>query len=696
MAYLDNTGLAYFWGKIKAWANSVFALIGHKHPSSDVNAMTGYSMPASTGAISSGDTLNQAVGKLERAVVDGDISNVVHRTGDETVQGVKTFKNAHAWTTNGYDALSSIQIQSTELERNVAPIGYSRFAGVVILDKNATSDLDYVNRLGALEFQKDVNSESKIVLKTYNPDTVDGETSYFSVGWKNSISYATAPSTSSSRTNGNDILTRDWIPQDTRIVHTIGNETISGSKTFTDGITFTDKTGTETVNALYGKIATSDYFRIQAGGTAVDGGYLEIATADNGTEPIYVRQYNGVFSTVGRELVLLNADGQTHFPGNVRLKNNAVTKGTPPANNTWWNLCFSDINNTEMGSIQYGYLHNSSSYLRLGAVKHDSNAFSGFYVGFDSNQIAYATAPSTQLPSVRNEPTDIVTRDFIPNDTRIVHTTGNETISGEKKFTISPVVERANPYLFLKETDVDRTTNSGGYSALVFMDKNGENTGDVICIQEAASASPNIPINGIEFRCFAHGVTDVYRYIGFIHEGATDVWSFQTRGGVNNVRLGNGGNRFSQLYAMTATIDTSDERMKSDIQSIPEEVLDAWDDIEWYTFKMNDAVAEKGIDKARIHSGLVAQRIASVFDKHSIDAFKYSFICYDSWNAKPAMYDSEGNLVSPEEKAGDAYSLRYVEALCIEAAWQRRENSRLKKRIADLEERLAALELKIS
>ena len=28
MAYLDNTGLAYFWGKIKAWANSAFALLG--------------------------------------------------------------------------------------------------------------------------------------------------------------------------------------------------------------------------------------------------------------------------------------------------------------------------------------------------------------------------------------------------------------------------------------------------------------------------------------------------------------------------------------------------------------------------------------------------------------------------------------------------------------------------------------------
>ena len=57
MAYLDDMGLAYFWGKIKTWAQGLFALIGHTHPSSDVTLMTGYSMPQSTGAISASDTL---------------------------------------------------------------------------------------------------------------------------------------------------------------------------------------------------------------------------------------------------------------------------------------------------------------------------------------------------------------------------------------------------------------------------------------------------------------------------------------------------------------------------------------------------------------------------------------------------------------------------------------------------------------
>lgn len=62
-------------------------------------------------------------------------------------------------------------------------------------------------------------------------------------------------------------------------------------------------------------MADNDYFRIYAGGTASNSGYVEIATADDGNEPIYVRQYTGVFSTLKRTLTLLDGNGNTIFPG---------------------------------------------------------------------------------------------------------------------------------------------------------------------------------------------------------------------------------------------------------------------------------------------------------------------------------------------------------------------------------------------
>jgi len=46
---------------------------------------------------------------------------------------------------------------------------------------------------------------------------------------------------------------------------------------------------------------------------------MEIATADDGTEPIYVRQYTGVFSSLTRTATLLDANGYTQFPSRVGI-----------------------------------------------------------------------------------------------------------------------------------------------------------------------------------------------------------------------------------------------------------------------------------------------------------------------------------------------------------------------------------------
>jgi hypothetical protein len=43
-------------------------------------------------------------------------------------------------------------------------------------------------------------------------------------------------------------------------------------------------------------------------------GWIEIATADDSAEAIYVRQYSGVFATLTRTLTLLDASGNTTIP----------------------------------------------------------------------------------------------------------------------------------------------------------------------------------------------------------------------------------------------------------------------------------------------------------------------------------------------------------------------------------------------
>ena len=101
-----------------------------------------------------------------------------------------------------------------------------------------------------------------------------------------------------------------------------GTNTIYHSGNLPAGSTPTKITGmslatTAADDLVYGQMADNDYFRIRIGGTATNAGWAEIATADDGTEPIYVRQYSGVFTTALRTATLLDAAGDTSFPGSV-------------------------------------------------------------------------------------------------------------------------------------------------------------------------------------------------------------------------------------------------------------------------------------------------------------------------------------------------------------------------------------------
>lgn len=61
----------------------------------------------------------------------------------------------------------------------------------------------------------------------------------------------------------------------------------------------------------------NDYGRIAFGATAGNAGWMEIASCDDGNEPIYARQYTGAFTTIKRTATLLDANGNTIFPGTV-------------------------------------------------------------------------------------------------------------------------------------------------------------------------------------------------------------------------------------------------------------------------------------------------------------------------------------------------------------------------------------------
>lgn len=75
-------------------------------------------------------------------------------------------------------------------------------------------------------------------------------------------------------------------------------------------------TGGNERNLLYQQMADNDLFRIRCGGPS-NQGWVEIATADDGTEPIYVRQYTGEFASVTRTTTLLDENGDMRLASSI-------------------------------------------------------------------------------------------------------------------------------------------------------------------------------------------------------------------------------------------------------------------------------------------------------------------------------------------------------------------------------------------
>lgn len=276
-----------------------------------------------------------------------------------------------------------------------------------------------------------------------------------------------------------------------------------------------------------------------------------------------------------------------------------------------------------------------------------------------------------------------------------VHLTGDESISGLKTFTnninssyswfeirqLANMSKGANGEAGMYFIGSDK--NSNDYCAMSFRKYSGnENTAhSLMYFNVRKQYSPDDTQQySIQFQTLGKSV-----------DGAT----FGPNSAYDNkIRLGQGGGRWQQLYAGTTTIATSDERLKTSISPIPDEILDVWGSIEFSQYQFKDAFEEKGVD-ARLHSGLIAQHIDAVFKANGLDASRYGLFCFDSWEAEPERLGPDGRVESPAVPAGDRYSLRYEEALCMEAAYQRRRADRAEARIASLEARLAALEARL-
>ena len=153
-----------------------------------------------------------------------------------------------------------------------------------------------------------------------------------------------------------------------------------------------------------------------------------------------------------------------------------------------------------------------------------------------------------------------------------------------------------------------------------------------------------------------------------------DATDLTVNGGVkpsndNTVALGTASLRWSEVFAGTGTINTSDAREKTPLRGMTEpEVLAAKDmgkEIGIYQFL---ASVEKKGDNARQHVGLTVQRAVEIMTAHDLEPFSYGFICFDEWDdifvehaeiKATDKTDAKSAWTEQTQVAGNMYGFRY-------------------------------------
>lgn len=118
----------------------------------------------------------------------------------------------------------------------------------------------------------------------------------------------------------------------------------------------------------------------------------------------------------------------------------------------------------------------------------------------------------------------------------------------------------------------------------------------------------------------------------------------------NAASLGGSSLRWSQVYAVNGTINTSDAREKTPVSNLSANEIAAAKALseEIGTYQWLASIQAKGED-ARLHVGMTVQRAIAIMEANDLDPMAYGFICYDSWDAVP-----ENSYV---EKRGYVYTL---------------------------------------
>ena len=166
--------------------------------------------------------------------------------------------------------------------------------------------------------------------------------------------------------------------------------------------------------------------------------------------------------------------------------------------------------------------------------------------------------------------------------------------------------------------------------------------GTMIDLRKDGSTIGTIGVNGEFF--IAHTSTGI-KFVG------NNVVPTNSAGATadNDKDIGSESVRFVDIHATNGTIQTSDQNEKQDTASLTSKELNVAKKLSalFKTFRWKDRVAEKG-DKARTHTGIIAQEVQSAFSAEGLDVSKYGLF-------------TSGTYKDEDGKEQTRLSVRYAE-----------------------------------
>ena len=244
-------------------------------------------------------------------------SEYVHKTGDESISGAKTFSSnitingTYLGTEASTNERTNIYLLANRDTADASGAYINRFRQNRTQGAMGTSDVSFIS-FDFLENSTRYTRCFTMGLTDWDSDGVPQTYWLSSSAGKGSLGTASTP--------WNKVYATNYYLGSTAfgdiVTHNASEFLASNGKAVeANKVQATIDAGT-TAALVQGTIASNDCFRIAAGGAA-NAGWAEIATGDDANEPIYVRQYKGSFTTLQRTATLLDGSGNTSFPGTV-------------------------------------------------------------------------------------------------------------------------------------------------------------------------------------------------------------------------------------------------------------------------------------------------------------------------------------------------------------------------------------------